>query len=462
MSTHCPACKKVLKKKALPSHIKGCLDWNTKIGVPSSEFNFDEYFQRGLYESQLIENVDYLSCKICGYRKKRIADHVRKVHGYDAKDYRAKYNALTSIPKINEKRKATVKDRYGVDNVFQDTSVKEKSKETNLKRYGVSHIAHSEEIKEKRKATNLKRYGAENGFASEIIKERIKETNLKRYGVGNPNQCDEVLQKRIKTNLERYGVKHYVETDEFQEKFKESSLDRYGVDHPMKSEVLQQRNKQAMVEAHGVEYPSQVPWFASKSKSTYLERYGVEHHTQTQDFLEKRRATCLERYGVDNPSKAQEVKDRIKETWLENYGVPFPPQSLQSTFDFPNKLERYFDSITPERLVYAGDHSYWLRHKGASGARNPDFIYLSESQYESYVGGANLNDLRVYKVVEVFGDYWHGESKTGKSNEEHEKEVIDYYARCGVSCLVIWEGDIHKDEVSVISNVVDFVEGSFI
>ena len=90
-------------------------------------------------------------------------------------------------------------------------------------------------------------------------------------------------------------------------------------------------------------------------------------------------------------------------------------------------------------------------------ARNPDFIYLSESQYESYVAGASLNDLRVYKVVEVFGDYWHGESKTGKSNEEHEAEVVDYYARCGVSCLVIWEGEIRSEEESVIDSVQRFL-----
>ncbi len=448
MSTHCPACKKVVKAKGLPLHIKACLDWNTKIGVPSSEFNFDEYFQRGLYEPQLIENVDYLSCKICGYRKKRIADHVRKVHGYDAKDYRAKYNALTSISKTNEKRKATVKERYGVENVFQDESVKEKMKETNLKRYGVEQIAHSDEVKEKRKATNLKRYGAENGFASEVIKERIKKTNLERYGVEHPSQSVEVLQKRIETNLERYGVKHYVETDEFQEKFKGTSLERYGVDHPMKSDEIK-----------GVKWFSSFlnPKTQQKAYETNLKNNGGKHHTQTQDFLDKSRATCLERYGVDNPSKAQEIKDRIIQTWIEKYGVPFPPQSLQSTFDFPNKLERHFDSITPERLVYAGDHSYWLRHKDANKSRNPDFIYLSESQCESYVAGANLNDLRVYKVVEVFGDYWHGEKKTGKSNDEHEAEVVDYYARCGVSCLVIWEGEICSDEGSVIDSVVRFL-----
>ena len=459
MSTHCPACKKVVKAKGLPLHIKACPDWDTKIGVPSSEFNFDEYFQRGLYEPQLIENVDYLSCKICGYRKKRIADHVRKVHGYDAKDYRAKYNALTSIPKTSEKRKATVKERYGVENVFQDESVKEKIRETNLDRYGVENIAHSDEVKEKRKATNLKRYGAENGFASEIIKERIKKTNLERYGVENPNQSVEVLQKRIETNLERYGVEHYVETDEFQEKFKESSLSRYGVDHPMKSDEIQQIQQDAVFEKYGVRNVLLDKDIYGKSYETNLANHEGKHHTQTQDFLEKSRATCLERYGVDNPSKAQEVKDRIVQTWLEKYGVPFPPQSLQSTFDFPNKLERHFDSITPERLVYAGDHSYWLKHTGASRARNPDFIYLSESQYEGYVAGANLNDLRVYKVVEVFGDYWHGESNTGKSNEEHEAEVVDYYARCGVSCLVIWERDIRSDEGSVIERVVSFLIG---
>lgn len=453
MTTHCPACKKVLKAKGLALHIKGCPDWAAKVGVPSSEFNFDEYFQRGLYEPHLVENVDYLSCKICGYRKKRISDHVSKVHGYDPKDYRAKYNALTSIAEIDEKRKATVKERFGVENVFQDGQVKDKIKETNLGRYGVENIAHNADVKEKRKATNLKRYGVENVFAADDIKERIKRTNLERYGVENPNQSADVMQRRIETNLERYGVEHYVETGEFKEKSKGSSLERYGVEHPMKSDAVQQRQQEVVFEKYGVRNVLLHREIYGKSYETNLANNGGKHHTQTQDFLDKSRATCLERYGVDNPSKAQEVKDRIKETWLEKYGVPFPPQSLQSTFEFPNKLERYFDSITPERLVYSGDHSYWLKHSGAERARNPDFVYLSETQYKSYLDGAVLNDLRVCKVVEVFGDYWHGEEKTGKSNEEHEAEVIEYYSRCGVGCLVVWEGDIRRGSADVVSRV---------
>ena len=205
MSLHCPACKKPVKAKGMPGHSSRCPMWEEKIGVPPSQFNFDEYFQRGLYAPSLKEGVDYLSCKICGYRKKRIADHVRKVHGLSADEYRKKYNALTSIPSTLKKRKATVRARYGVDNVFQSEEVKEKLKATVMDKYGVESVAHSDEVIAKRKRTNISRYGVENPFASEEIQEKIKETNTSRYGVPNPNQAPEIIQKRLRTNFERYG-----------------------------------------------------------------------------------------------------------------------------------------------------------------------------------------------------------------------------------------------------------------
>ena len=57
------------------------------------------------------------------------------------------------------KKKETVQNIYGVDNIFQDPTVKEK-------------IA----------KTNLEKYGHENPFSNELIKEKIKETNLLKYG----------------------------------------------------------------------------------------------------------------------------------------------------------------------------------------------------------------------------------------------------------------------------------------
>ena len=104
-----------------------------------------------------------------------------------------------------EKRKITVKEKYGVDYVLQSEEIKIKSEKTNIKKYGVksylltedcttkrweSLTTNKEEINKKRKAywtvdninsaldirkqTCLNRYGAENVFMLDDIKFRIR------------------------------------------------------------------------------------------------------------------------------------------------------------------------------------------------------------------------------------------------------------------------------------------------
>jgi hypothetical protein len=167
----------------------------------------------------------------------------------------------------------------------------------------------------------------------------------------------------------------------------------------------------------------------------------------------------LEKHGVDNPSKSEKVKERIKQVWMGKYGVPFPPQSLWQNREqcFPNKLEQAVDDLSPVRVVYAGDGSYWVRHKGASKARNPDFVVLKPDQLQSYQDGMKLNDLRTSAVVEVFGCYWHGPQKTGKSRQDHKLEVVDYYSRAGIHCLVLWEDEVKSHPKRVAERILRFL-----
>ena len=74
--------------------------------------------------------------------------------------------------------KYSVKNKYGVDNVFQLSEVKEKSKQSCLKKYGASNYKCSETGKEFFKNYSLEKYGTENPFQSEEVKEKSKKTML--------------------------------------------------------------------------------------------------------------------------------------------------------------------------------------------------------------------------------------------------------------------------------------------
>lgn len=114
----------------------------------------------------------------------------------------------------------TVKERYGVDNVFQLDEVKDKSKETSLEIYGVNHPSKSEIIQNKIRKTNIKRYGVECVYQHSGIKDRIKEVMLDKYGVEHPSQINKnrisSSKRMIEYNKDWFKnntIKKYKDTD---------------------------------------------------------------------------------------------------------------------------------------------------------------------------------------------------------------------------------------------------------
>lgn len=81
--------------------------------------------------------------------------------------------------------------------------------------YGTTHTI---EANERRKRTVQERYGCDNVFQNEEVKKTIRQTNLFKYGVDNPNKNPEVREKIKETSLKKYGVNSYTQTAEYKEK----------------------------------------------------------------------------------------------------------------------------------------------------------------------------------------------------------------------------------------------------
>lgn len=451
--------------KAIPKHVSACSRWIEVIGSPPSEFNWDLHYKRGVYADGLVEGVDWVRCLVCAeqgqdFRFKRMMDHLRKVHALDEAGYRSLYpDALVRVAGTAQKRSETVRSRYGVENVFQAEDVKQKSRDTMLVKYGADHPLRVPEIQKRVGETNLLRRGVENPFASPEVQEKIRASNLERFGVENPNQSPEVIARRVETNRERYGVDHYMQTDLFRQSYVETSIREFGVPHPMLSDKGKEAWENGCVKAFGVRNPLSVPEIFRKSYETNLSNHGGQHSQTRPEVLAKARETWLEKYGTDNPSKVEAVKAKIKDVWMGKYGVPFPPQSLWTNreISFPNGFERKVIDLVPAHVVYAGDGSYWVRQAGSSRARNPDFVVLTPEQLKAYLGGADLNTLRTFAVIEAFGDYWHGPERTGKSREAHKEEVLFYYEKCGIRCFILWESELKSHPSRVAERIQRFL-----
>lgn len=378
----------------------------------------------------------------------------------------------------NARRRNTYLDRYGVSNPAHNKESVEKRKQTNLERYGAENPFSKESLvfEKVQDALEGKRpvlKGKENPFAWESVQDKIKQTNLERYGAVNPQQNNEVKAKTQATNLDRYGGT-LLGSDELRAKIEATNMDKYGVPNPSMSDEVKAKIVATNMERYGVPYTSAVEEFRQKQIKTMIENYG-SHYFASQKGKDDIRAVMMDRYGVEFPGSIEGHWDRVKETFLERYGVEHPLQ-LQEFRDkqYETNIKRYgtpflglvanrmngFESRVAsysDKLTFTGNGAYWrfLPSKknfdgSIGGYKNPDFVVcVSEDSDHPYRSAT--------KVVECFGDYWHGESKTGMSKEDHERNTIEAYAEVGLDCLVIWESDILSDEQTVVDKVRVFL-----
>jgi hypothetical protein len=78
------------------------------------------------------------------------------------------------------------------------------------------------------------------------------------------------------------------------------------------------------------------------------------------------------------------------------------------------------------------------------GGRIPDFV--------------NINGKK--QIIELFGDYWHGEKHTGRTKEQEELLKINHYKQFGWDTLIIWENEL-KELENVKNRISAFSGGVF-
>lgn len=106
----------------------------------------------------------------------------------------------------------------------------------------------------------------------------------------------------------------------------------------------------------------------------------------------------------------------------------------------PNKTEFYLDSLiqdsTFKEFKYTGNGDVTI------GGKASDWF--------------NINGKK--QVIEHFGNYFHGENKTGRTREQEVNFYKDHYKKYGYDCLVIWESEL-KEPTKVTEKIKTFTYG---
>jgi G:T-mismatch repair DNA endonuclease (very short patch repair protein) len=100
----------------------------------------------------------------------------------------------------------------------------------------------------------------------------------------------------------------------------------------------------------------------------------------------------------------------------------------------PTAPERTMQSILDRR--FPGEWRYTGNGDFIVGGKNPDFV--------------NVNGRKA--VIEVFGNWWHSEQKTGRTSEQEVATRQRHFADWGYDCAVIWEREV-TDEDAVLAKL---------
>ena len=188
---------------------------------------------------------------------------------------------------VLEKTQQTNLEKYGTKYPLCNENIKAKSINTHQEKYGGMGFA-SKELNDRIKATMLEKYGVEHPSQLAEFRDRRIQTNLKRYGVACPTKLKYIQDKIEQTNLKRYGVKQYSQTLEFKDKLKQTCLNKYGVTNVFKTDTIKDRIKETNLDKYGVVNAMQNEAVKSKMKSTNLEKYGATNYNSSIYGIAKR------------------------------------------------------------------------------------------------------------------------------------------------------------------------------
>ena len=340
-----------------------------------------------------IDGVDYLVCRVCGFRETMLGRHIGRWHHMTPDEYRGKYPDASLVLRT----------------VIEHQVISNKGK-------------HSKEKGEHADSVRCEKCG-------DVYRVRNRHYHWK--------QC-------IRDNFDKYEKgREYVVCSECRKPMLRLGTHLKQIHGWDDDRLALEANKGLKLMADVVveKWAAKQDFAAihKKREATHLARHGHANPFSDPAIQERIAETSRKRYGTDHPMQNEDVRAR----------------QTESAHQGPSGQEVFFDEHTCENVVYVGYGGRYIRTK--VGVRkygrvikdlNPDFLVLPDSVLKSAVNRSQARDRldrqrhRTRHVIELLGDWYHSEAVIGVSAEEHEREIVEAYASAGIECLALWEKDV--------------------
>lgn len=195
-----------------------------------------------------------------------------------------------------------------------------------------------------------------------------------------------------------------------------------------------------------------------KRKKTNLEKYGSEHNfSRNHPSRKKWEKELFENEGIVNVFQREIVKEKSAKTICEKYGEEFWTKhcgTVRGTNIISSLNKQVFDILKENKI------SFKIEKK----IKKPKGYYYA---YDILISGKN-------KIIEVYGDYWHGNPLIYKENDlilknttneikvkdkwEKDKIKNNFAIENSFEVLIVWEYDLKNNLDLTIKKIIEYAK----
>lgn len=254
-----------------------------------------------------------------------------------------------------------------------DKKTKEKRKLTVIEKYGVDNIAKLKETKIKQEKTNLKRWGHKSTFQNKEVQKKWKNNIKNKWGVEHVFQLKSIKDKSRKTSLGKWGVEHFVQSNEYKEK-----LEDMGFSNRLRETYIKKHfEKYSDIGLEFISIENRILKLKGKCKHLFNIHY---------DSLKRRIENGYEYCTICNPiNSGQSQEEKLIIDWLKGLGLEI--------IERDKSLGIELDILIPEldiAIEYNG--LYWH-----SELYKDKFYHLNKTE---------ICNKRGIRLIHIWEDHW--------------------------------------------------------
>lgn len=260
----------------------------------------------------------------------------------------------------------------------KDTLVKKRN--TLESNFGVLGFK-SEQIQNKKKSTNINRYGVEHRRQDADYVDTLKQEHLIKYGTTSPATTDSANAKRANTNISRYGSVNPVSNSTVYDKIKSTNIEKYGVS----TALLLEKNRVASVSAR-----TDVDVYSKLNSQEWLENNKNVPSTVLADNLGVAWSTILtyfKKHNVERPNIIVSKQEMQLVEFLQQHNVRYETsnRTILNGQEIDIFLPDYNIGIEVDGLYwhseqFKSDKYYHATKNQLAASKNIQLIHITDSE----------------------------------------------------------------------------------